>query len=38
MTSRLVLDRVSRDFGSGPRTVHALVDVTLTVAPASSWR
>lgn len=32
MTSRLVLDRVSRDFGSGPRTVHALVDVTLTVA------
>ncbi|CAN5728938.1 ABC transporter ATP-binding protein [soil metagenome] len=33
MTERLVLDHVTRDFGSGSRTVHALVDVSLAVGP-----
>ena len=32
MTARLVVDKVSRDFGSGARAVHALVDVSLRVA------
>lgn len=31
MTARLVLDGVSRHFGTGARTVHALADVSLTV-------
>lgn len=33
MTGRLVLDGVSRSFGNGTRMVHALVDVSLAVAP-----
>jgi len=32
VTARLVVDKVSRDFGSGARAVHALVDVSLRVA------